>query len=360
MKRSPQAGHVPANRSKPMLFFRLLRLFVGLMLCGGLEGMAQNRIGREVDTAFVHTFPRKLTGRLYLSQKYTSLVLSTPTRPAPTLRFRPNSSLNLGLGATFNALTLNLGFGFPFLNQQTDKGKTRDIDLQTHMYMRKWVLDGFGQFYKGYYLGPRGNASPDPDQYYQRPDLRVHLVGASIRRVFNSRRFSFRASLVQNEWQKRSAGSWLAGVQLYYGLVRGDSALTPGALRPAFPEAAVYRMQFLKLGPGAGYAYTYVYREHFFATASLTAGLNATLSKEIFSSGKLTYSNVRPDFLFRVAAGYNSNQWCITLGWVNGSVSVMNSLYHYTIHTGNYRFTVARRFKTNPRLGKIIPEQIKI
>ncbi|WP_138992881.1 DUF4421 domain-containing protein [Larkinella sp. C7] len=330
------------------------------LVCGTvLPGLAQSLLGRGLDSTYVKTFPGKLTGRLYLSQKYTSFVLSTPVIPSPALRFKPNSSLDLGIGATFNALTLNLAYGLSFLNNN-GKGKTRDIDLQTHLYMRKWVVDGFGQFYEGYYLAPRGNASPNPDQYYQRPDLGIYLLGASIRRVFNFRRFSFRAALVQNEWQKKSAGTFLAGFQFYYGIVRGDSALFPSVLRPVFPETDVRRMRFVKFGPGGGYAYTYVYRQHWFVTGSLTTNLNATFSKEIVGAGKLTYSTLRPDLLFRIVAGYNSNLWCVTLGWVNGSVSVITPVYDYTIHTGNYRLTVAHRFKANPRLRKIVPETIKI
>ncbi|GAB3246750.1 hypothetical protein GCM10027347_01850 [Larkinella harenae] len=333
---------------------------VTFLLLSGSKGLAQSRMNRVVDTTYIRLFPGKLTGRTYLSQKYTSFNLSTPTRPAPPLRFRPNSPLDFGVGATVNALTLNIAYGLSFLDKHNGKGKTRDLDLQTHIYMRKWVLDGFGQFYSGYYLSPRGNAAPSPDLYYLRPDLRVRLLGGSIRRVFNFRRFSFRSSFVQNEWQKKSAGTWLIGFQFYYGIVRGDSALVPRQLQADFPTEEVRRMRLLKLGPGVGYAYTYVYRSHFFATASLTTNLNATFSKEQFRTGYLTYGNVRPDLLFRVVAGYNSNRWCVTLGWVNGSVSVMSPIYQYTIHTGNYRFTVARRFIADPRLRKIVPETIKI
>ncbi|MFC5412288.1 DUF4421 domain-containing protein [Larkinella bovis] len=349
-----------ASACRTGLFGPVFHFFLSSLLLTGLESRAQNRIKNPVDSAYVQTFPRLLTGRVFLSQKYTAYVLSTPVASAPSLRFRPNSSLDLGVGATFKALTLNLAHGLSFLNRDNGRGKTRDIDLQTHVYLRKWVLDGFAQFYKGYYLLPRGQAAPDPGQYYVRPDLGVYLLGGSVRRVFNSRRFSFRASLIQNEWQKRSAGTWLAGFQLYYGIVRGDSALVPGRLQTDFPTEKVQRMRLLKGGPGGGYAYTFVYRKHWFATGSLTANLNATFSKEAFGTGRLAYSNVRPDLLFRAVAGYNSNQWCVTLGWVNGSVSVISPLYQHVIHTGNYRFTVARRFKTNRQLQKLVPDTIKI
>ncbi|GAB3912346.1 hypothetical protein GCM10028803_55470 [Larkinella knui] len=359
MMQALRAAPAPAGSQKPAFFF-FGRFFTGWLLFLTLAGQAQNRIGRDVDTAYVQIFRGKLTARTFLSQKYTSFVLSTPLKQSPSLRFRPNSALDLGIGATFGALTLNLSYGLSFLNQNNGKGKTRDIDLQTHVYMRKWVVDGFGQFYSGYFLAPRGKASSDPDRYYQRPDLGVRMVGGSLWRVLNFRRFSFRAALVQNERQKQSAGSWLMGFQLYYGVMQGDSALVPGVFQAAFPDDEVRRMRFIKVGPCAGYAYTYVFRERWFATGSLTANLNATFSKETFEAGKLTAGNVRPDFLFRAVAGYNSNQWCVTLGWVNGSVAVRSPVYRYTIHTGNYRFTVARRFKANSRMRKMVPETIKI
>ncbi|MGA0560498.1 DUF4421 domain-containing protein [Larkinella sp. VNQ87] len=361
MKQLLRTGCGLVGSRKPVFWVWPLIITLGIGLCAGSKSKAQvrTRIRPEVDTTYIRMFPGKLTGRTFLSQKYTSFFLTTPAANSPFLRYRPNAALDFGIGGTLNALTLNLASGLSFLNNPA-KGKTRDIDLQSHVYMRKWVLDGFGQFYTGYYLAPRGNGLDDPGRFYLRPDLRVNLVGGGIRRVFNFRRFSFRSAWVQNEWQKRSAGTWLAGFQLYYGVVRGDSVFVPGLLRADFPVEAVQRLRLLKFGPGLGYAYTYVYRQHWFATGSLTTNLNITFSKENFETGYLPHSNVRPDLMFRVVAGYNSNQWCVTLGWVNGAVSVMSPIYQYTIHTGNYRFTVARRFRVSPRIQKAVPEQIKI
>ncbi|RAJ98196.1 uncharacterized protein DUF4421 [Larkinella arboricola] len=360
MKQSSTVGHALADFCEPAFSVFRPSLSTILLLLTALTSPAQNRFRSEVDSAYVQTFRGKLTGRAYLSQKYTSFNLSTPTAETPALRFLPNAPLNLGIGATFNALTLNLAYGLSFLNKNNGKGETSNIDLQTHVYTRKWVLDGVAQFYNGYFLTPRGRAAASPELYYHRPDLRVRLVGGAIRRVFNFRRFSFRASFVQNEWQKQSAGTWLTGFQFYYGIVQGDSALVPEQVQPNFPDEDVRRMRFLKLGPSAGYAYTFVYRQNWFATASLMGNLNATFSKERFENRDQTRSNVRPDLLFQVVGGYNSNRWCVTLGWINGSVTVRNPLYHYTVHTGNYRFTVARRFIANSRLRKLVPETIKV
>lgn len=360
MKQSLTVGPALGDACKPVISFCRRLLGIGFYLGAALAGQAQDRFRPDVDSAYVQTFPGKLTGRTYLSQKYASFNLAAPATAASPLRFLPNAPINLGIGATFNALTVNMAYGLSFLNKNNGKGETADIDLQAHVYTRKWVLDGVAQFYHGYFLTPRGHASPLSDQYYLRPDLRLNLVGGAIRRVFNFRRFSFRAAFVQNEWQKQSAGTLLVGFQLYYGTVQGDSILVPGQLRPNFPEDAVHRMRLFKLGPDVGYTYTFVYRQHWFATASLTGILNATFSKEQFENSEQTHAKVRPDLLFRVVGGYNSDLWCVTLGWINGSVFVRSPLYQYTIHTGNYRFTVARRFKAHSRLRKMVPETIKI
>ncbi|WP_164851270.1 DUF4421 domain-containing protein [Larkinella soli] len=340
---------------------QLLRPFRNFILAGILPGFlwlvpethAQilPRPDNRVDTAFVRTFPRRLIGRLYLSRKYTSMVITGLGLSAP-LRYRPNSSLNMGVGATYGAVTINTAIRVPFLNRDDRRGSTRFIDLQTHVYARKMVLDGILQFYRGFHLNQKGLNPDDPDAFYLRPDLRVQLLGISFRRIFNHQRFSFRSAWMQNEWQKRSAGTWLAGIQLFYGIVRGDSALIPGFYQITQPELAVRRIRFVKVGPGAGYAYTYVYREKYFLTGSATVGLNATLSKDFSASLSRTDARIRPDLTVRAVAGYNSRFWSVSVGWVNGAMSMRSPEYRYVVHTGNYRFTVARRFLPGPGFRK--------
>ena len=307
-----------------------------------------------VDTAYVGTYPRHVTGRVFLSQKYTGVDLLTATG-APRLRYRPNTSLDLGVSATYGVPTLSLAYGFAFLNGDQEKGRTRYLDLQTHFYTRRWVIDLFGQFYNGYYLAPQGLATPTPGAYYQRSDARLRLFGLSGYRVFNPRRFSYRAALVQTEWQKKSAGSWLAGLELYGGSFRGDSTLIPAGLSARYPTPFVREVRFFKIGPGAGYAYTWVVRHHYFATASLALNLNATFSSEISEAGRTNDLTLRPNLLARFGVGYNSKLWSVSLFWVENAVSVGSTNFHYgyLIRTGNYRLTVAKRFLPGRTLRKL-------
>jgi hypothetical protein len=91
--------------------------------------------------------------RFFVSQKYTAFVFRYLNQQS-TLRYRPNSKLAIGLGGTYGPLTLNLSYGFDFINPDDSdrKGKTKGYDLQAHLYSKKLIIDLMGQSLKGFYL----------------------------------------------------------------------------------------------------------------------------------------------------------------------------------------------------------------
>src|SRR3954468_98945 len=97
------------------------------------------------DSSYYTTYSTKVTGRIFFSQKYTRLSYSN-SREGYSLDFRPNTNLNIGIGATYKWATFNIAHGFNFMNTDTEKGNTRHIDLQFHGYGTKIQIDGFGQF----------------------------------------------------------------------------------------------------------------------------------------------------------------------------------------------------------------------
>ena len=122
------------------------------------------------DTSYYETYRSLLTARTYLSRKYNVLSFNSPP-PAPSFQYRATTSLNLGIGATYHAFTLNIGIGITKFNPNDEKGDTRYLDLQGHFYARKWNIDLLGEFYKGYYLTPKGMAAAPGKPYYLRPDM---------------------------------------------------------------------------------------------------------------------------------------------------------------------------------------------
>jgi hypothetical protein len=309
------------------------------------------------DTSYYTTYRSMLTARGYLSRKYNVLSFNPPA-PVTPFQYRATTSLNLGIGATYHAFTLNIGVGITKFNPNQEKGDTRYLDLQGHFYARKWNIDLLGEFYKGYYLTPAGLAAPQGKPYYVRPDVGLSLIGLAFYRQLNQMKFSYQAGLLQNEWQKKSAGSVLFGGEIYYGSIYGDSSLVPALVDPDVNMLAINKFHFISFGPGIGYGYTLVYKEHFFILASATINLAFRYSTEISTTlnRKESLFGFRPNYIIHAGLGYNSSKWSLSLLWVDSELFMKGaqSNYHFTVDVGNYRLVYARRFSLDRNTKKIL------
>ncbi|GAO43626.1 DUF4421 domain-containing protein [Flavihumibacter petaseus] len=304
------------------------------------------------DTGYIATYENDIVGRIYFSQKYTTINLVGEENER--LRYRPNTTFNMGIGVTHRGVSLNLALKGPFGNNDDEKGKTKYLDLQCHLYPRRWTFDFYGQNYKGYYLFPKGDGIHDGNSYYVRPDLKLNLYGLAVYRLSNGSKFSFRAPFLQSEWQHHSAGTWLLGAEVHGGILKGDSALVPADKSGWFPQAGVDKMKFMQIGPGGGYAYTLVIKKHFFITAAATINFNLGVAKEYAPSGEHTHFSFSPVAITRAAIGYNSRKWIITLTNVPNYLPVRNRGWNdpYLFSTGNFRLNFAHRFVPGPKLAK--------
>jgi hypothetical protein len=82
-------------------------LFVIICFFGFSTGLAQQS-SADHDTSYYVTYRTMLTARAYLSRKYNVLSFDPPP-PAESFQYRATTSLNLGIGATYHAFTLNIG-----------------------------------------------------------------------------------------------------------------------------------------------------------------------------------------------------------------------------------------------------------
>lgn len=322
------------------------------MSMGALQPLSSRAQVDGFDTTYVNDFTRRLTGRLYLSTKYNALRIGGQGNDAVILR--PNSKVNMGIGASYRALTLNIGFGIPFVNRDQEvRGRTRYIDAQANIHTQRWATNLFLQVFAGYYLASHDLHELGWQQPTQRPyreDLVEFNLGVSSLRILNDRRFSYRAAFSQDAWQRRSQGSWLVGGYSTYFSVRGDSALVPTALWSGFEGLArMERGRFMDLGPMGGYVHTFVYRQHWFATVSgaVGAGLStqhityptAEGSAEQRNSGLGWHAQVR------AAVGYNSRHRYVGIGFNQENIGyLLPDQQHFRWSVGNVRLNLVQRF----------------
>ncbi|HSC52682.1 MAG TPA: DUF4421 domain-containing protein [Phnomibacter sp.] len=303
------------------------------------------------DSTYYRTQDGFLTGRFYFGNKYSMFDMVPIGNKDKTISYRPNTPTTMGIGGTYQWLTINLAFGFKFLNQyKSDRGETNYLDLQTHLYGRRSIVDFNTQFYKGFYLKPTKILAPP---YYLRPDIGITQVGLNYEHIFNWRRFSFRASMLQSERQLKSAGSPLVGISLHYLITSGDSSFIPGfdsydSLQP------VSRLRNVDFGPSAGYAYTVVMAKRVFITGAITGQININFAKGEHNEIANTQTTVNPNVVGRVAMGYQHPKWSIAATWVNQNLTTKAPTFKYNVRAGQVRLAFAYRFIPGSKLKKFL------
>jgi hypothetical protein len=316
--------------------------------------MAQRSSGNNgFDTAYVRDFSHILTARIYSSTKDNSLRLGA--LPGNTnLAYLPNNRINLGVGASYHALTLNIGFPIPGINDDDAiRGPTRYLDAQANILTKRTATNLFLQGFSGYYVNSHDHAAVNWPTTYERPyrpDVRQFNAGASIVRIVNSDRFSYRASFNQDAWQRRSAGSWLVGGYATWFTMRGDSSLVPTAIRDSFTAAMhMERGTFTDLGPMGGYVHTLVVHEHFFLTLSTVCGVGISTQRMVQPQveGRKVHGRVGPGWhaQVRAGAGYNGAKYYAGISYNQERIGYLlpeQRGVQWTV--SNLRFNLVRRF----------------
>jgi len=211
---------------------RFLTFVIFLLFCSpGVHAQGfLKKLSGNPDTNYIASYLDHLTSRLYASVK-SAEVSFRDHNVGKDLIYHPNEPLILGFGFNYGILGLNIGLNFPIVNNDDDiYGKTDYLDLQTHIYMPVLILDIYLQYYKGYHLTRPGewmNDWPVYDTFPKRPDISSVSLGLNGQYVFNHKHFSYRASFLQNEWQKKSAGSFLIGGNIFFEDTKGDSSFIP-------------------------------------------------------------------------------------------------------------------------------------
>ncbi|MCC5930874.1 MAG: DUF4421 domain-containing protein [Cyclobacteriaceae bacterium] len=306
------------------------------------------------DTIYFITYADQLSSRLYFSRKFSSLAINRFSE-LNNIKFQPNTTTNFGVGATYQNFTLNLAYGFGFINPDVGKGKTQYLDLQIHFFPKKFAIDLFGQFYNGFY-----QKNPDYNQgnrYELRPDLHLRKFGMSFQYVFNHRRFSYRAPVFHSEWQKKSAGSFLLGFESFTGYFRADSTLH----RHNESENSSYT-RFFNIGPSAGYGHTLVIKRHFYISATIALAPGYALSKYIDRPDIPNNHGININASYRLFAGYNSEKWAVGFFYVDHLIFFpgASTPFQYSLNTGNLRFNLVKRFSPGPNLKKFLRPVDKI
>lgn len=253
--------------NKKVLSTILLTLMTGLC----------NVILAQGDSTFQSKWLRidhKLKER-YEKTNYDTLYIGRP-RELVNLRFRGNFSgtdirtreridgttIRGHLQADYqNSVSVDIGYcGLTVgltLNPASLSGKNKDTEFNLNYYDNHFGFDVVYETVKSFrghvnYQGERLNLS--------KRDLNMHMLNINAYYVFNGKRFSYPAAFDQTYIQKRSAGSWLAGIAYQSGRLRSEANEETN-----LPKTRLY-LGYIAVG--GGYAYNWVAHRRWLIHAS--------------------------------------------------------------------------------------------
>ena len=354
--------------------FHVLQLFLLLLLIivGTDSGNAQSFLLRnDYDTNYIYSATEKLTTRVFSSVSYTDVTIHDRNLKS-NLSYSIHSKLHFGVGFNYSVFGFNFSMS-PFKNTTNDDkyGKTQSLDLRMNLYGRSLIFDLYLISHSGFYLSNPGSILEgwtDKDTYPLRPDIHVFSAGLVTQYILRNKKFSLRATYLQNEWQKKSAGSFIVGASFFYLQYNADSSFIPDNIKyPDFIEG--YKFNYsssLNFGLNAGYSHTFVLKQHFFLSMGLSLGPQfgySVLGSEDINQATKSAFTVGLDGLLRVGTGYNSKKIYAGVFFISEnlahtiSVSDAGSILSIGIVKLNfvYRFTLKKPIKfLNPNYWKFI------
>ena len=278
----------------------------------------------QPDTAYILDYKHKLTARIYSLNEAINLEID-PISDGPGLLYRPNNPQHIGLAGFYKWFGLGLAIQTPFLTTDNDTyGSSSSIDLRINAY-GSWINAELAfANYKGFYLENSPEIVNDfesGDPYLHRPDLDIRSISGIFYLVPNYRKHSFRAAYIQNEYQRKSAGSFLIAPAFQINRLQAESSLIPTDYTNQygiFEEDELVRGRFNFVGVFAGYSYTLVFLKRFYVNLAMLPG--AFLQYYDYHTETAHYNRNRAYFLWtsRFAAGYNGKSWFAGMGGVSG------------------------------------------
>ena len=151
----------------------------------------------------------------------------------------------MSIGASYRGISAAIA-----INPAKMSGAYKDYEFNLNYYSSRLSLDLSYQRSESLAGDMLFN---DVSRRLEQGDAMLKVLNVAGYYTFNHRRFSFPAAFTQSYIQRRSAGSWLAGISY-----QGGSIKTTDALMERNPNAPETRIYVGHVGIGGGYGYNWV------------------------------------------------------------------------------------------------------
>jgi hypothetical protein len=275
----------------------------------GLDYIGHYLLYRNHDSSYIKNYSQKISAKLVAINKYNYFnIIDRNDKTA--VKYVPLRDVSLGLGVAYKWFALDLTFSLG-LNKNSDFENTRSFDFQGSIFSSKQFIAFTLQYYQAYELikirGVNVNLS---EEVKRREDIRTINVGFRYMFATNYTKFSLKAPFVQNEGQRKSAGSPIIGAGFNLFVMDADSSIVPQEASEYFdPNLHLTDLNIISASFSLGYMYSFVYKKRFFLTLGLIPGIN--ISSGDYHTETRQYSPLSIHFKLnsRNAIGYNSSKF---------------------------------------------------
>ncbi len=269
------------------------------------------------DSTFIGKFKRNNDIRFFYGSQSIGLAYGSRRESTPTLAaIFSNVNDFAGIGFTYKFIDVVLSFALPktrVLNQ--DLQNLSQFKFALSYTGRKWVV-------RGYVSDIKGLIAADPNERFEsKPDVHEFRVAVQTTYIVNHRRYSYRAAIFQNEFQRKTAGSFLLRIEPFYRSLGVGSQIVPASLDVPQVYGDQAGLQYLK-APGLlvmpGYGMTFKsYDGNFYVSPLIFAGPGIAFNFYKGNLGEFAYTNWEFGGSAALNIGYNHARAYVNLAAID-------------------------------------------
>jgi hypothetical protein len=275
----------------------------------GIEYISHFLLYRNHDTSYIKSYSEKISVKLVTINKYNYFRVRDRINKT-SIKYIPVRDVSLGLGVAYKwfALDMTIALG---LENRSEFENTRSFDFQGSIFSSKQYITFTMQYYQAYKLNRiKGVDITLSEDLKRREDIRTINFGLQYMYAVNYTKFSIKAPFVQNEGQRKSAGSPIIGASFNMFVMSADSSIVPDEVSEYFePDLHLVDLNILSASVSFGYMYTFVYKKRGFLTLSLIPGLNINAGDYYTDHRNFNSPSINLKLNSLNAIGYNSRRF---------------------------------------------------
>ena len=271
-----------------------------------------------IDTNYINFYPYEGGVYSYISNKNNQLSYKN-TQKNYSLNYFPNTYGYFGLGAYYNWFDLSFNLFSYGKRDENIYGTTNRIDIQSHFYPRKYVIDLFFQFYNSFYSNNYPLTNND-NKAYLRPDIKMFHTGINLFTIKKYDKFSIKSAFSQSEIQKKSVGTFIYGTKLNFFGIETDSSFSSSLLDSIFPEDfRLISFNSLLLGICGGYMHNFVIKSWILHITAIAGLANQFQQKQLTNNIGKYYVHSTTGIILnvRIAASYCKDRYYLIISGIN-------------------------------------------